>query len=204
MSGPISEIVLVWAEIILLVFGTAAGVLSLLLLFAPGLVRRWNERLGSYYDTDHTLRMLNTDVPTAPLLYRHAKVAGASLVLGSVVVLAFLFGRMDPSQFAAVFFASGKMSPVKEIVFRTVVIFAKLASLVGFGLGIGLLFAPDSVARLNDSMAKVLPIDPVFDQLNKSYRPVDRVFLRHSKIFGCIGLVASSALIWIVSKYLIH
>jgi hypothetical protein len=111
---------------------------------------------------------------------------------------------MDPSQFADVFFTSGQMSPVQEIVFRTVVIFAKLACLVGIGAGIGLLFVPEIVLRLNDSMAKVLSIDPVFDQLNKSYRPVDQIFLRHSKIFGCVGLIASSTLIWIISKYLIQ
>jgi hypothetical protein len=187
----------------LLVFSTVALVLSLMLLFLPGVIRRWNEKLSSNYDIDSTLQLLNTHFPTNHLLYHHAKVIGTSLLLGSVVFLLFLFGRMNAVQFAAVFFDSGQMSTIQEIVFSTIIIFSKLIAVVGIGMGIGLLFAPEKIYRLNETMAKILSVDPFFERLNRNYQMVDNLFLRHSKIFGLMGLLASSILIWIIGKYLL-
>jgi hypothetical protein len=203
MGSPLEEILVRWAEVLLVISCITGSILSLMLLCAPERIRNWNHRFDRYYDIESPLRILDASLPTDPWVYRHTMASGSILLLGSIIFMFFLFSRLDAARFAAVFLDTPMLSPLQEVVYHSTVIFLKLASLVGAIVGICLLFAADQMRLLDAKMTKVLPTEPFFHRLNQSYRIVDRTFLRHPRLFGTAGLAASALLTWVTAHYLL-
>ncbi|MCG6891970.1 MAG: hypothetical protein LJE65_00050 [Desulfobacteraceae bacterium] len=204
MTGPIMEILMQWMEVMLVFSGMAGVFLSLMLLCMPERMRSWNHRFDRYYDTEGPLRFLDVSLPTDIWVYRHTMASGSILLLGSLVFMFFLFARLDAGRFSSVFMGTPVLSPFQEVIYRTVVIFLKLASFAGAIVGVFLLFAAEKVRQIDTRMTKVLPTDPIIHRLNQSYRIVDRIFLSHPRLFGATGLAASASLTWVTAHYLLQ
>lgn len=204
MTNPLEEILLQWCGILLVTSGLLGVVLSLFLFAMPDRIREWNERLDRYFEVDKPLSVLDASLPTDPWIYRHTMASGSLLLLGSVVLALFLYARLDDAAFASVFLGGPEMSPLQEIVYRAVVVLLKIASLAGAVVGVCLLFAADKIRLFDLRMTHVLSTEPVIQRLNRSYRIVDRFLLRHPRLFGSVGLVASTLLTWVTARYLMH
>jgi len=172
---------------ILTVLIWALGVIfSALLLFNPGAIVKWSGILNRSIDVERVFPALDRPVSTNSLAYKHPVIFGILLVIGSFFVLNFLFFQISAPLFSG--FLGG-------ILFEALVIMGKLACFCGIAIGLGLIFAPDKVKKLETRLDSWFDTEPLAEKLNRPIEQVDHIFLRRPLLFGAIGLLASFVLL---------
>jgi len=181
----ILEIGLQTLKIVVFVLGAMGTILSLLLLFAPGLVQVLSDLLNKNMSLDKTLTVLNKTIRTDQLPYRYNIVFGLALIGGSIFFLVFLFFGFKITRFSNI---------LSELIIHSLTLLGKISGFTGIVLGILLLFAPQKMHSIEEGLNAWVDTQPVIDRLNKSYQGVDNIFLRYPVWFGISGLVASMIL----------
>ena len=182
------EIFLDSIEIFTLIFGFFGVVLSLLLIFSRDLILAASSIFDKQFDVDQKIVSLNKYFQTNQFTYHYHRICSMFLIVGSIFVLLFLFGKLDTARFSNI---------LHEIIFNSLVLLGKVVGFTGVILGIFLLFAPQKVQHMEERMNFWYDTQPMVDGLNRYYREVDTVFLRYPLFFGIAGMIASIFLITI-------
>ena len=126
------------AEIFILLLGIIGLGVSFLLLFSPGLTRSAGRWLDRYVNVDGKIIRLNHYVHLDRFIYRHNLLFGLVMILGSLIVLFFLFFQLPGMIFHNIVF---------EIVALSAVLAGKIGSMTGIFIGLGLMFFPEKNAN---------------------------------------------------------
>ena len=180
------DIFLAAAAILTVVIGVLGVAFSALLLFNPGAVAKWSVLLNRSFDLERMLPVLDRPVASKGLAYKHPIIFGIVLVIGSFFVLNFLFFQLDAPLFTGLF---------GGILFEVLVIIGKVACFCGIAIGLGLMFVPSRIKKLETKLDAWFDTQPLAEKLNVEIPEVDHVFLRHPLLFGAIGLLASFVLL---------
>lgn len=176
------QICLLTTELSIFLFGILGACASLFLLFSPDRIRAARKWFDRIYNMDQRITSLNRYIQTEKITYRHHIIFGLCLVVGSVVLLIFLFFGMDHVQFS---------DPLLEIIFNSLILLWKIAGFVGVIIGILLVFIPGQMKILEKRMNFWVDTQPLVDKLNQFHPIIDEIFLRYPTIFGVAGLIAS-------------
>jgi len=182
----LGDIFLSATGILTVLIGALGVIFSALLLFNPGAIVKWSGILNRSIDVERVLPALDRPVSTNSLAYKHPVIFGILLVIGSFFVLNFLFFQISAPLFSG--FLGG-------ILFEALVIMGKLACFCGIAIGLGLIFAPDKVKKLETRLDSWFDTEPLAEKLNRPIEQVDHIFLRRPLLFGAIGLLASFVLL---------
>ncbi|MGD8366599.1 MAG: hypothetical protein PVG78_03070 [Desulfobacterales bacterium] len=179
------DIVLAATELFTLIIGLVGCCLSILLLFYPEAVRRLGDKLNKNLSLIRISPILDRKVEVNRLAYRHPLLVGSFFVIGSVFVLQFLYLKLS--------------LPVEQPFFESLCLeamtwIAKAASFCGILLGIALIWRPNKVRSLEDRLGAWIDTQPFFSGLDRAHPQIDHLFLRHPRISGAAGLLASFVL----------
>lgn len=204
MAQFFGEIFLQAIAIFTLFTGITGVIVSLLLLLAPRAFRSLGNFLNRSIDFDGKIvRLVDRDIPTDNLVYRHNIVSGAGLIVGSAFILVFMFYRLDVQGFVSVFFAGGKFTLSSEILISAMALVWKIAGVVGMLIGSILLFNPEQMRKIEKRLDTWFTTQPMWDKLDHSHPDVDALVSRRPIVFGSIGLVSSAILTFLAVKNLI-
>ena len=178
-------------EILTLIFGILGMTFSLLLLFSPNLTRSISNVFNRTINIDEKVAYLDKDVQVDSFIYSHNMIFGICLIAGSIFSLIFFFFKLDVSNFANVFFVSGKYLSTNEMIFNAVSWIGKVACSFGLVFGIMLFIAPGRMKQFESKMNSWFETRHIFDKLDDSKRELDAVLFRHPIPFGLIGLIIS-------------
>ena len=198
------DILLQAIEIATLVIGVFGILLSLLLLFVPQVLMKTGKILNRSVDIDTKItQVIDRNIPTDVLFYRHNVVSGVCLIVASAFILIFLFYRLDVESFMKVFFAEGQFNTADEILFSTMALIGKVAGAIGLFIGSILLFNPDLMRKIEKRVDTWFATKPLWDKLDCSYETVDTLVFRRPTLFGIIGLLTSILLTFLAVKNLL-
>jgi len=180
------EILIRVAEILTILAGSAGVCLSLVLILAPGLIRKANQALNRRVMTDSQLATLNPTVNTESFARRHHAVCGGILVAVSIFILLYLYLRAPVPEGFGLF-----MDMAVDFSIRL----GKTAGFIGLAAGTLLFFFPSAFKVLGQKTNVCIDTRPVFDKLDTVCVDVDAVIIRYAWIFGLVGLAVSIGLI---------
>ena len=182
-------------EILTLIFGILGMTISVLLLFSPNLAKGLSNILNRNVDVDKKLEYLDKEIEITEYFYKHNTVMGALLIAGSVFCLFFFFFLLDINKFTGILFGYQKHIFVAEVVMKSVVWVGKIGCLVSLICGFLLVFAPDTMRRLENKLNSLFETKSVLEKLDRSTHDLDAFFFRHTTVVGLIGTVISLFLI---------
>lgn len=186
----IADICIVSIKIVVLILGLVGLCCSFLLMLWPGVL----QSVGNWFDRniniEGTLSCLNRYVCTDRFFYRHNLLIGFAMIVGSAMVLFFLFFGLPKSIFQKVVF---------EVLTLTAIWIGKIAGILGLLIGVGLMFFPSKVSRFEARLNLWYETQPLVDKLNEPHSFIDHVLLRYSVIFGITGMASSAFLILIAA-----
>ena len=174
------------AEIMTIIAGLAGVCLSLGLILSPGLIRKANRTLNRKMMTGRQLTTLNSSIDTESFALRYHHVSGGFFIVGSIFILLFLFiGTQVPEGFG--FFTN--------MVIEFSILLGKIAGVVGLVAGLLLFFYPAVFKALGRKANISIDTQPAFSKLDTVSVDIDSIIIKHSWIFGLLGLAISAALI---------
>jgi hypothetical protein len=189
------EIGIQTTEILTLVFGIMGMTLSLMLLFAPHLARNLSNVLNRSINVDKSIEYLEKEIEISEFLYKHHIAMGILLVSGSAFSLFFFFFSMDVSKFAGIFFGSRANAFSAELIVSTITWIGKVGCLAGLLCGLLIMFAPETMKRIESKLNSWFETKTMIDKLEKSSHDVDSFFFRHPVAVGLAGAVISFFLV---------
>jgi hypothetical protein len=184
------DIVLRSFEIFILILGIIGVICSFLLMFSPNIIGAAGGWFNKYVNVESSIGYLNRIVRTDRFTYRHNILTGVALVLGSTVVLIFLFFQLPGIPFQNI---------VYEVIFQSAVMIGKVTAIMGFLVGSGLMFFPGRMNVIENKINSWFDTQQYVDKLNEPYPFVDKILLKHSVIFGMTGVAASALLILVAA-----
>jgi hypothetical protein len=184
--GLFWEICLESFEILALISGLLGMTLSLSLLLSPDLTRSVSNLLNYYVNLDKKLAFLDIYFKTDQWSYRYHIVFGTGLTAGSVFFLIFLFFKLDVANFSSI---------LNEIIFGAIILLGKITGFAGILLGLLILFAPDKIKKIEDTMNSWFDTKPIVDNLNNLNFDIDTIIFRRPLLIGSTGLIISTILI---------
>ncbi len=189
------EIGIQTTEILTLIFGIMGMTLSLMLLFAPHLARNLSNVLNRSINVDKSIEYLEKEIEISEFLYKHHIAMGILLVSGSAFSLFFFFFSMDVSKFAGIFFGSRANAFSAELIVSTITWIGKVGCLAGLLCGLLIMFAPETMKRIESKLNSWFETKTMIDKLDKSSHDVDSFFFRHPVAVGLAGAVISFFLV---------
>ena len=185
-------------EIFTLIVGLLGIVLSLLLLFDPQKIQQLGKRFNRYVDIDKKFRkMIDRNISTEGLFYNHNILAGICLIVGSALILVFLFYRLDVHSIMLALFGQGNFNTIADIVISAMALVGKLAGIVGILLGSILLFDPDQLKNLEKRLNIWFATEPMIDRLEQSHPDIDAFVYKKPVLCGIVGLTTSVLLTYL-------
>ncbi len=182
----ILEIVIRVAEILTIVAGSTGILVSIVLLFSPGSIRRANRVLNIQMMTQKQLAAFSHPVRLEPFALRYHVACGGVLTVVSVLILLFLFiSAQAPLGFGL----------FMDMAIEFSILLGKTAGVTGIAAGVFLLISPAGFQALGRKVDTWIDTGPVFNKLDTLLVDVDSIFIRHSLIFGLMSLSVSVALI---------
>lgn len=198
------EISLQAFEIFTLIVGIFGVLVSLLLLFAPKVIKTLSDRFNYYVDVDKKItRFADMDIRTENFIYNHNIISGVCLIVGSVFILIFLFYKLDVQSVVMVIFGSKKFASTNEWLVSSMAILGKISGIAGIFLGSILLFSPDQLKSIESRMNTWFATEPMVARLDRSHRDIDTLVYRRPVVFGLIGLVTSLLLTYLAVNNLL-
>ena len=189
------EIGIQTTEILTLIFGIMGMTLSLMLLFVPHLARNLSNVLNRSINVDKSIEYLEKEIEISEFLYKHHIAMGILLVAGSAFSLFFFFFSMDVSKFAGIFFDSRANLFSAELIVNTITWIGKIGCLAGLLSGLLIMFAPETMKRIESKLNSWFETKTMIDKLDKSSHDVDSFFFRHPVAVGMTGAVISFFLV---------
>jgi hypothetical protein len=198
------EICLQAVGIFTLVAGFLGIVMSLLLLFAPRFFKSLSEKLNRYVDVDTAIKDLaDKEIRTERLIYEHNIIAGAGFIIGSAIILVFLFYRLDVKSLAKLGSGYNNYPNTSEIIIGAMVLIGKIAGVLGIIIGSILLFSSEQLRVIEGRLNIWFSTQPVVDKLDRSYKDIDTLVFKRPVIFGIIGLIPSLILTYLAIRNLL-
>ena len=182
-------------EILTLIFGIMGMTLSLMLLFAPLLAQNLSNVLNRSINVDKSLEYLEKDIDISEFLYNHHIIMGMVLVAGSAFALFFFFFSMDVSKFAGIFFGSQAIPSSAEMIVSAITWITKIGCLAGLLCGLLIMFAPETMKRIESKLNSLFETKTMIDKFDKSSHDVDSFLFRHPVAVGLTGAVISFFLV---------
>ena len=165
--------------------GVAALILGLMLWFAPAVVWRFCAALDHWGSPDAAIHWLNTPRVVERLLYRHHRLFGAALVLGSVYTLYIQAFGPRPAALSA---AIGGLSAEVLVDAGSLLLF--FGNLAAFAVGT-LVFLRPSLLKGAESWAnRWLAMENLTRFLERPYWETDRLLRRHPRSAGTALVMA--------------
>lgn len=192
------------AEILTLIFGILGMTFSVMLLFSPNLIRSIGDVFNRTISFEAKAAYLDQDVNVDSFIYKHNMIIGICLIAGSIFSLIFFFFKLDVSNFANIFFISGKYPAANELIFSAVSWIGRVSCLLGVVFGIILFIAPGKMKQIENKMNFWYETRHIFDKLDNSNRELDAVLFRHPIPFGLIGSIISFTIIILSSLSLLR
>jgi hypothetical protein len=188
---------IVWesVEIITIIFGLLGMAVSFLLLFSHEMTRKICDTFNQNISAGNLVFLLNQTIRTDRFIYNHHVLSGIAIAAGSVSLLFFLLFRLEMPDFVLIYGASGGLSVLSEILFRSLTLFGLVVSAFGLLIGVVLMISVDAMARLDRPLNRWIPTQHWLDRLDAGHYGVDSIFFRYPTFFGGLGLAASVLLI---------
>ena len=184
--GLFWEIFLESFAIIALIAGWLGITLSFLLLLSPNLTRAVSNALNYYVNLDNKFAFLDKYFNIDKLSYHHHVLFGAGLIAGSVFFIIFLFFNLDVTNFSNI---------LNEIIFSAITLLGKITGFAGIVLGFFIVFAPNKIRTIENTMNSWFDTEPIVDNLNKLNFDIDTIIFRRPILLGSTGLIISVLLI---------
>jgi hypothetical protein len=192
-------------EYFTLVVGILGVLLSLMLLFAPKYTRSFSAVLNRNIDMDRKLlELIDKDINTQNVIYRHNIISGVCLIVGSAFVLVSLLYRLDIRSFVIVFFGSGEFASPNELFVSALAMLGKVTGVAGLLFGSILLFNPDQMLKIEKTLNTWFATQDMVDKLDHTSRDIDTVVYQRPVTFGLIGLITSALLIFLAFHNLVE
>jgi len=182
-------------EILTLIFGIMGMTLSLMLLFAPHFAQNLSNVLNRSINVDKGLEYLEKDIDISEFLYNHHIIMGMVLVAGSAFSLFFFFFSMDVSKFSGIFFGSQANASSAEMIVSAIAWITKIGCLAGLLCGLLIMFAPETMKRIESKLNSLFETKTMIDKFDKSSHDVDSFFFRHPVAVGLTGAIISFFLV---------
>ena len=189
------DILLQTVEILTLLFGILGLAFSLMLAISPAIVETIGKLMNRHINFEKNLAVLDKDITTGHLFYNHPTIAGICLIAGSVFALVFFFFKLDVSNFSRIFLGSNTASITGELLFSSLAWIGKIACMLGFLYGLGLLVAPRFMQTIETKMNAWVETRPALEKLNSQEHTLDSFLYRFPITFGVIGAIISFLLI---------
>ncbi len=190
-------------EIFTLVVGFLGIVLSLLLLFAPRFFRSLSEKLNRYVDLDTKIKdIADKEIRTEGLFYGHNIITGSGFIIGSAIILIFLYYQLDVKSFANLSSGNNNYATTSEVIIGAMALIGKIAGILGIIIGSILLFSPETLRIIEGRLNTWFSTQSMVDKLDRSYKDVDTLVFQRPVIFGIIGLIPSVVLIYLAIRNL--
>lgn len=181
-------------EIFILILGLVGLAISFLLLVSPNKARSINRLLNQQITIDNKLNYLDKPVLTDSLTYRHNILVGITLIAGSGFLLVFLFFQMDISRVVNLF-SVNKYIVLVDIIVKAMVLAGKLTGSAGILFGLLLLFAPETMIKIENKMDSWFATQFVVDRLDEFHHGIENLILKYPLLFGFAGLMTSLILV---------
>ena len=178
-----------------LVFAILGITFSLLLLFSPNLARTVSNLFNRNINLDRRIAFLDKELHADVFFYRHNIIFGLFLILGSAFSLVSFFFKLDVSAFASIFFVSEDYYSAHEILFDAVVWLGKIACFFGLLFGALLVFAPNSMKKIETRLNSKIETKGMFERLDTPRSSLDMIAFRMPTVFGFSCLVVSFLLL---------
>lgn len=144
-----------------------------------------------HVSVDEKIEAVDKEVNIDSFFYGNNVIVGASLLVGSVFSLFFLFFKWDISHFTHIFSVTHEDVSMNSLILHIMSWIAKVACFFGLIIGAILTFYPDKMRRIESKLNIRLQTRPIVDKLNNNVFEFDALFLRHPIIFGIIGFFLS-------------
>lgn len=198
------EISLQAFEIFTLVVGILGVLISLLLLFAPKIVKTLSDKFNYSVEVDKKItRFADMDFRTENFIYNHNIISGVCLIVGSAFILVFLFYTLDVQSVVTVIFGSAKFASTNEWLVSSLAMLGKISGIAGIFLGSILLFSPDQLRSIESRMNTWFATESMVAKLDRSHRNIDTIVYRRPVVFGLIGLFTSLLLTFLAVNNLL-
>jgi len=182
----ILEILIRVAEILAIIAGSAGILVSMMLLFSPGMIRKANRILNKQILSENQMAAYNLAICSEPFTLRYHIACGGLLVAGSIFILMFLFlGVPVPAGFGL----------FMDMAISFSVLLGKTAGIVGFAAGALLFFSPGAFKAVGEKVNMWVDTEPAFSKLDTLSVDVDSIFIKYPLVCGLLGLVVSTALL---------
>lgn len=173
-------------------FLTLAGLLALILggmlLAAPNAARNATRTLDRWLPADGIARWLSAPYLIDRLVYRHHRIFGAILVLGSVYTLYVQAFHFRPEQAVPVL-AGAVPNTMAEPVALTAAVFLFFGNLAAFAIGVLVYLRPSLLKGTEDWANRWISLEHVARFLDRPYWEVDRLLYRHPRGTGAFLVV---------------
>lgn len=172
-----------WVGIVTFCIGT-------LILVSPALVMRVAGKMNRWVPTDAWFRRLDSPKVTERLFYRHHRIFGALLVIGTgYVIYQFVWGI----DYAAVFGRAEIMGSHAAAAWlaATLGFIAIVFSVVVFGIGVVVFFRPSILKRLERRANTWFAADQSLKRLDEQVSTPDRIFIRIPRLVGLLVILGS-------------
>ena len=189
------DILLQTGEILTLVIGILGLAFSLMLAFSPAIVKNIGKLMNRQINIDQNIAVLDKDIATGHLFFKHPAIAGTCLIAGSLFALVFFFFKLDVSNFTTIFLGTRTASGTGELFFSALAWISKIACILGLIYGLGLLLAPQKVQTIETRMDAWIETRGTLDKLNRDDRSLDSILYRYPLFFGVMGAAISFFLI---------
>ncbi len=172
------------ALILTFIFGMVGMVFSSLLLIFPKQAESLSGVCNRYVDIDDKIKSVDRRVQLDTYFYAHNIGFGVCLFFGSVVSLIFFILNLDQ-------FGAGVHGLNNGLFFSSISVIWKIASLIGVVLGIILIFAPDKIRGIGNSVNSWFDTESMIKRLDRSIYELDVFIFRKPVFLGLTGVLIS-------------
>lgn len=180
------------AQYLTLIFGFFGITFSFILLISPASTASLSNVFNSYTDIDDKITYFDKDIQIDDFFYAHHIIIGVCLIAGSLFTLFFSLFEINISNFANIFFAMKKFSLAAELSFLFFSWILKISCVIGFVLGILLVFVPGKMREIEKKMNSWFETQAMISKLDSPAREIDAYFFKYHIVFGIIGLLISA------------
>ena len=184
----IIDILLQSSEITTIVVGFAGLLLSLALLFSRDAVRNVSATLNRRFNLGLPARELNRQVSVDTIIGWFPSSSGAVIAAASLAVTVYLFFTPMPAPKDGLILAIG----VESMLWL-----ARLASVLGLIFGLMLVFAPETLKRINQWLNHWHDTEAIIRHMEQRSYNFDGLVLNNPRVSGAIGLVMSVILLFL-------
>ena len=153
-------------------FGMISGatfIIGLLFLFGANLLLKVNKVLGKWYDTDNKLKVLDKDIELSKRIMKKRKIFGIANITTSICLFIIVS---------------------KQLLLIQYIPFCITLGILLLIFGLGCLFAPKSLEKLNSSLNRCFNLDAWLKRADKLLNS-ENLIIKHRNLLGRLSIIIS-------------